>query len=335
MPRKYDITPFMELGVRLLRAPREDAWAETLARSLQENSWFSDDYIRMAIHSIATDMLTPQALQTWIQTYTEILPPEPKSVGIIMAGNLPLVGFADLMYVLVAGHRAWIKPSSKDRVWIEYVCNELKQIEPAYLIEPLDGRTPDALIATGNDHTRRYFQQHYSSIPTLLRGSRYSLALLSGQETPTQLDALAEDIFAYCGLGCRNVSRLFIPRDYPLESLLNRLQRHPVRHPKYLNAYRQTKATLTLSGQAFRDGGFFLLCEHPAPVQAVCVLEYIRYDRLEEASRWIAEQEDHIQCIVSDTALQHPRQVAFGQAQHPRPEDYADGVDVMNFLLRL
>lgn len=334
MVTKYDINPWIELGARLKRGLSDGSLDEIIVRSTRENPWFTEDSVRMAIQAICSDMLTRTALENWLAPYNDRPQPVRKRVGIVMAGNLPLVGFADLMYVLMAGHDAWIKPSSKDRVLIEYVCNQLQAIEPSYHIEPLDDRIPDAIIATGSDTTRLHFQQRYAGIPALLRGSRHSIAILTGHETPDQLDGLHTDLFAYFGLGCRNVSRLFVPRDYPIETLTDRLQCPPIRHTKYLNAYRQTKATLTLSGRPFLDGGFFLMTEEEVSIQATCLLHYTRYDRPEDLDRWIADHNEQLQCVVADQG-EYPRQVAFGQAQHPRPEEYADGVDVMNFLLRL
>ena len=334
MVTEYDINPWIELGARLNRGLSDGTLNEIIVRSTAENPWFTEASVRMAIQAIYSDMLTRSILENWLAPYNDRPQPVRKRVGIVMAGNLPLVGFADLMYVLMAGQEAWIKPSSKDRVLIEYVCEQLQAIEPAYRIEALDDRMPDAIIATGSDNTRRYFQQHYAGIPALLRGSRHSIAILTGNETPEQLDGLHTDLFAYFGLGCRNVSRLFVPRDYDITTLIERLQRHPVRHSKYLNAYRQTKATLTLSGQPFLDGRFFLMTDKELPIQATCLLRYIRYDRPEELDRWIADHDEQLQCVVSDQG-RYPRQVTFGQAQHPRPEEYADGVDVMDFLLRL
>lgn len=334
METKYDIKPFVELGKRLNLGLNDGSLDEVIARSIQENPWFTEESVRMAIQAICSDMLTREILESWIRAYTDYARPDRKRVGIILAGNLPLVGFADVMYTLLAGHELWIKPSSKDRVLIEYVCRLLQEIEPAYTIEPMGEHWPDAIIATGSDSTRRLFEQRYASIPALLRGSRYSVAVLTGQETPEQLDGLYSDLFAYFGLGCRNVSRLFVPQDYPLERLTTRFQQHPVRHRKYLNAYRQTKATLTLGGNSFVDGGFFLLGDDTLSVQTNCLLHYIRYDQPEDVTRWMADHADQLQCVVAAQG-NYPRRVNFGMAQHPRPEDYADGVDVMKFLLRL
>lgn len=334
METKYDIKPFVELGERLSRGLSEGRLDEVIARSTQQNAWFTDASVRMAIGALCSDMLSPKALEDWLLAYAGHTLSAGKRVGIVMAGNLPLVGFADLMCVLLAGHRAWIKPSSKDRVLTEYIGGLLLEIKPSYTIEPLEDRQPDAVIATGSDQTRLHFQQRYAGIPALLRGSRHSIAVLSGSETPEQLDGLSTDIFSYGGLGCRNVSRLFLPRDYPLDELTDRLKRHPVRHPKYLNAYRQAKAVLTLGGEPFTDGGFFLLCEGEPPVQSVSVLSYTRYDRPDEVEQWISGHDGQLQCIVAATG-EHPRRVGFGRAQHPRPQDYADGVDVMEFLIRL
>lgn len=160
-----------------------------------------------------------------------------------MAGNIPLVGFFDLLCVCICGHRCFVKPSSKDRVLTGYVVEQLLRIEPAMPVAPLEEDTPlDALIATGSDSTRSYFGKRYREMPSLLRGSRYSIAVLDGTETEAQLEGLSNDVFQYFGLGCRNVGRIFVPRGYDPTLLRDALSRYPMSHPGYLNNYRQARA---------------------------------------------------------------------------------------------
>ena len=218
---------------------------------------------------------------------------------------------------------------------MEWIVRTLRQIDPDIDIEPLTPNTPiDALIVSGSDSTLLHFQKQHDELPCLLRGTRHSLAVLSGTESPEQLDGLAEDIFLYFGLGCRNVSRLFVPTGYDLNTLCARLAQHPVSHRPYLNNYRQSRAIRTMNGTPMIDGGFFLLCKEEGDDNRISEIAYSTYDTLGEVERWIADHDDRIQCIVSEI-IRHPRRTGFGQAQHPSLTDYPDGIDVIDFLLRI
>lgn len=251
-----------------------------------------------------------------------------------MAGNIPLVGFFDLMCVLLSGHGCLYKPSSKDSVLIDHIAGLLTGIDPSLPLQRMNGKRPDAVIATGSDNTNRYFRTIYHDMPALFRGSRHSIAVLTGDETPADLAELRQDIFTYFGMGCRNVSQLFLPRNYDTEPLMRALQKDPVTHPPYLHNYRQAFALNTMQGKPFTDGGFFLLREGGEPAQTVSELACTRYDSLSEVEDWLPGHDSRIQCVVSNR-IRHPRRVRFGQAQHPAPTDYPDGIDVMKFLLEL
>lgn len=199
--------------------------------------------------AIADDMLRRDRLETWLAPYP-VPVAVPRRVLVVMAGNIPLVGFFDLLCVLAAGHRCLVKPSAKDRVLTEYVVGMLRELDPEVPVGFYDGSSPvDAVIATGSDNANRYFRTQYAGIPALLRGSRQSVAVLSGRETEAQLEGLADDIWAYSGLGCRRVSLLFVPEGYDLRL------RMPAVNEKYRNNYRQQKALLTMTGRPFRDLG--------------------------------------------------------------------------------
>ena len=267
-------------------------------------------------------------LRAWLAPY-RVPVAVPRDVLVIMAGNLPLVGFFDLLCVVASGHRCLVKPSSKDRVLIGYAIDELKRIDPATRVGYYDDAlTPDAVIATGGDNANRYFRARVPGIPALLRGSRQSVAVLSGHETPEQLAGLSDDVFAYSGLGCRNVSLLFLPGG--CEPMLA----PPPMSPKYHNNYMQQRALLTLQGRSFRDcGGALLLPMRDFPPALSCIA-YSHYERADEVSAWLEEHDSEVQCVVSD-CLQHSRQVPFGRAQSPALTDYPDDRDVMAFLAGL
>ncbi len=326
---KNAIELFSGLGKRLAAFGNDTASRAAIEQAHAENGWFSPDEICRAVGALADRMLRPDTLRAWLARYP-VPVARPRRVLVVMAGNIPLVGFADLLCVVAAGDRCLIKPSSKDRVLIEYVVRLLREADPDVPIEFSDGNPSgiDAVIATGSDNANRTFRSRYASLPALLRGSRHSAAVLSGHETPEELQALADDMFAYSGLGCRSVSLLFLPRGYDL-----RLQ-PPVMNDKYRHNYLQAKAVLAMQGLPFRDLGTALLIEERSFPTALSCIHCARYDSLAEVEAWLAAHDAELQCVVSK-ALPHPRRVGFGEAQRPGPTDYADDCDVMRFLTEL
>lgn len=270
-------------------------------------------------------MLRRDALAEWLAPYP-VPVAEPRRVLVVMAGNIPLVGFFDMLCVLAAGHRCLVKPSAKDTVLMEYVIGLLRGIDPQVPVEFYDGSTsPDAVIATGSDNANRYFRAQYAGIPALLRGNRQSVAVLGGRETPAQLTALADDIWAYSGLGCRSVSLLFLPEGYDLQL------RMPEVNVKYRNSYRQQKALLTMGGQPFRDLGAAVAVEERAFPAALSRINYSFYKSPAEVGAWLAEHDAGLQCVVSE-CIACRRRVDFGHAQSPGLTDYPDDRDVIEFL---
>ncbi len=328
-----DMTPlintFVELGRRLADFGHDPATEAVIEAAVWENPWFTAESIRAAVEAIRHEMLDRTRLEAWLQPY-RIPVGTPKRVLAVMAGNIPLVGFFDLLCVAVSGHRCLVKPSSKDRILITYILDTLHAVDPALPVALYDGTTPpDAVIATGSDNTNRYFRAAYAGIPTLLRGSRQSVAVLSGNESDADLRGLAEDIWLHGGLGCRNVSLLLLPDGMPFPPL-----RPPQLHPKYRNNYRQTKALIEMtSGRCIDLDGAAAVEQEEFP-NALSLIAYRRYRSLEEAAAWLEKHDREIQCVVT-RCLDHPRRVGFGAAQHPRLTDYPDAVDVVAFLERL
>ena len=335
MKTNYRIEPFVCLGETLLGRIRDRSAESVIAKSTEQNPWFTPQDVSRAIRAICSDMLRRETLERWIGRYPRPEGFAARRIGLVTAGNLPLVGFADLMYVLVCGHACLLKPSSKDRVLMDYVVSLLREIDPSIDVRPLGDERPDALIATGSDTTRLHFESAYPGIPKLLRGSRSSVAVLRGDENTGEIERLSEDIFLYSGMGCRSVGRIFVPSDYDLSRLLDPLMRHGTPSQGYRNAYRQARALRIMHGRPFTDGGFFLLEEDDDGIPEAGTIVCTRYENLSEIDRWIGDNDPHLQCIVAARhTLRHPRRVDFGRAQHPGPEDYADGIDVMEFLLR-
>ena len=246
-----------------------------------------------------------------------------------MAGNIPLVGFFDLLCVLVSGHGCLVKPSAKDSVLMEHVVGLLREIDPSAPVRLYDGTSPvDAVIAAGSDNANRYFLAHYAGIPSLLRGSRQSVAVLSGRETPEQLAGLADDIWAYSGLGCRSVSLIFAPEGYEPALQI------PSVNDKYINNYRQQRALLEMQGRSFVDLGCAVAVEQCAFPAALSRIAYAHYATLDEVAAWLAGHDGELQCVVTG-CLPHSRRAGFGCAQSPALTDYPDDRDVLAWLAAL
>ncbi len=298
--------------------------AKVSTLAIEQNGWFSHSEISLAVGAIAEEMLSQDKLQRWLSGYKRATKME--SVLIIMAGNIPLVGFSDLLCTLAAGDRAIVKPSHKDRVLMEWVIGELRKIEPDIPINIYkEGDQIDRLIATGGEAAVRYFERKYSNIPMLLRGSRHSVAVIEGE-----FEGLQEDIFSYSGLGCRNVSMIFAPKGFKLEQLPTSSV-----NPKQRNSYLRQRALHTLNNEPHFNSGTHCITESSDFPREVGSLTLFSYDNLDQVREWIALHDREIQCIVaSETTISHPRRVGFGRAQHPSLWDYADGVDTMDFLLK-
>lgn len=323
---KKAIDLFTELGARLASFGQDDISRQVIARAQSDNGWFTPQDIRRAVSAVADEMLQWENLRAWLSCYP-VPAAVPRRVLVVMAGNIPLVGFFDLLCVVASGHRCLIKPSSKDTVLMEYVVGLMRELDPHVAVEFSDGTNTavDAVIATGSDNANRYFRSRYAGIPALLRGSRHSVAVLSGRETEAQLCGLADDIFAYSGLGCRSVSMVFVPRGSELH-----LQAPPM-NVKYKQNYRQTKAVLTMQDIPYIDlGTALLVCERNFP-SALSQINYAYYDDLAEVEMWLAEHDAQLQCVATECMV-HSRQTNLGRAQSPSLRDYPDDQDVMEFL---
>ena len=318
------IDRFVTLGERLEAFGRTPQTAQVVRRAAAANPWFLPQEIVRSVEAIRSEMLERERLERWASAYPPV--ERRKEVLVVMAGNLPLVGFFDLLCVLVSGHSCRVKPSGKDTVLMEYIVGQLKAIDPDIPLTTGEAQgRPDAVIATGSDNANRYFRAMFDGIPSLLRGSRQSAAVLSGCETEEQLHGLEEDIFAYSGLGCRNVSLLFLPRGY-LPAL-----RCTAGNEKYRRNYLQERAVLRMRRMPFVDLEGAVLCEERSFPAALSRIHYTFYDTLDEAEEWLAAHDGELQCVVSQ-CVRHSRRVDFGRAQHPRLTDYADDVDTMRFL---
>jgi len=301
------------------------------------NNWFTQKFVANAFIPWS-DLLSPNNLYLWTSNYPIKDQKEVKTILIIMAGNIPLVGFHDLLSVLICGHKALVKLSSNDTIIPKYIIDELIRIEPGFadLIVISDntiGSVYDAVIATGSNNSNRYFEYYFKNKSNLLRGNRNSLAILNGDESKDDLEKLADDVFMYFGLGCRNVSKLMLPRNFNFEALFEAFEKYVglIEHNKYANNYTYHKAILLMNQTPHLDNGFILLKEDKAIASPLGVLFYEFYDTENEIDEIISKNKENIQCIVSKDS----NNIQFGQAQYPKLSDYADGKDTIEFLCSL
>lgn len=315
---------FSLLGERVEDFGRDAETATIIDSAIEQNAWFTRPDIERAVEAIRTDMLQRESLTKWLSGYTRTA--TPKRVAIIMAGNIPLVGFFDLLCVLCSGNEAHIKSSSKDSVLTRYIVDSLRSIEPTIPIyDYIAEERYDMVIATGGEEANRYFESHFEGTKRLLRGSRHSVAVLSGKESARELEALVEDITAYSGLGCRSVSMIFAPEGYDIA-----LPHTTAQNPKLRRNIASMRALQTMQGRSFGDHGSFLTTEGSTFAESLAMITVQRYRDIEDVRAWLREHSAHIQCVVSHLDIEGC--VAFGEAQHPTLWDYADGVDTMQFL---
>ncbi len=307
------------------------------SRAQAENAWFTESSVAEAMQGVVR-YLSEEKLRTWTQGLPEVNR-NPLKVGVVMAGNIPLVGFHDMLTVLISGHKLLAKLSSKDTFLIRYVAGLLQEIEPRFsdyihFAERLNDA--QAMIATGSDNTARYFEYYFAKVPHIIRRNRSSCAILSGKETTEALQALGRDIFLYFGLGCRNVSKLYVPEDYNFSPLLDALSPYEkvLHHHKYNNNYDYNKSIYLVNSEPHYDTGFLLLRKSEALVSPISVLYYEAYDSPAALDAMIIVQREKIQCIVSQDGA-YPGSYPLGKAQEPELWDYADGVDTLEFVTQL
>lgn len=334
MELKDRLAAFEKLG-KYLGAIDEGTFSRISGAAASENSWFTPQSVQTAIRGVS-HMLAPQALNRWVSAYS-LQPARSRVVAVVMAGNIPLVGFHDLLSVLISGHRIQIKYSSKDKVLMSFTVEKLIEIEPRFsdLIQVADQlRAFDAVIATGSDNSSRYFEFYFGKYPHIIRRNRTSCAVLTGTESGENLVELGKDVFTYFGLGCRNVSKLFVPAGYNFQPLLDSWSSYGgvMTHHKYHNNYDYQKSILLVNRQPFLDNGFVLLSESEKTVSPISALYYEAYADDESLLSALRRQEDKIQCVVGNTEI---ATVAIGEAQFPNVWDYADRIDTLRFLQEL
>lgn len=316
-----------------------------IARAASYNPWFTPEFTRFAINGIIGKMLNREKLEQWLSRYqiTEDENPS-KTVGIIMAGNLPLVGFHDFLCAYIAGSGIKIKLSGKDDILFPYIYEKLVSSDPflrerSAIIERLEGF--DAVIATGSNNTNRYFEYYFRNHPKILRRNRNSIAILDGSETDQDLYGLADDIFMYFGFGCRNVSKLYVPEGYDITRLFPYFEKYKWmhNHTKYMNNYDYNRTLLLMNRTEHLANEIIMVEENPAISSPVSVLYFERYENVKILGIRLKDSLSNIQCIVSGESVvlnDNPEGVVkFGHTQVPELWDYADNVDTLDFIFSL
>ncbi|MFA4852055.1 MAG: acyl-CoA reductase [Bacteroidales bacterium] len=335
---------FAELGNRLLNYlkcgfPVE--FEDAISQSCQCNRWFTNENIAFSLNAIAQN-LSNKKLERWINPYKGNLSRNyPKKVAVIMAGNIPLVGFHDFMCVLISGNIFIGKLSSQDKYLLPAIAKEVISIEPSLkeFILFTEERLPafDAVIATGSNNSSRYFEYYFGKYPHIIRKNRNSIAILNGKESKEELDLLADDIFLYFGLGCRNVTKIFVPEGYDFTMLKKALGKYKdvlSMHSKYMNNYDYNKSIFLINQIPHTDVEFCLLKEDVSIASPISVLNYEYYRNISDVINYISVNRDKIQCLVAGETYTNYT-VPFGKSRQPELWDYADGVDTMEFLISL
>ncbi len=338
-PLRHRIALMAKLG-EYISGDSENLY-NTIEAAYNANAWFTPEYTRLAMNTLANTMLKEHLILDWVARYpaTAAESIQAKTVGIVMAGNIPLVGFHDFLCAYISGHNIKIKLSSKDTVLWKHLLEQLatwdaefgQQVEIAEML-----KNCDAYIATGSNNSARYFEYYFKKYPHIIRKNRSSVAILDGEESEQELAALAQDINLYFGLGCRNVTKLYVPKNYNFESLLTACNAYisHIDHNKFKNNYDYQLALFLLNKQYYMTNGHLLLVESEQIFSPISVVHYEYYDDKKEVLKRLAHDEQ-IQCIAASTREESQGTTPFGNNQQPGLCDYADGVDTMAFLAQL
>jgi Acyl-CoA reductase (LuxC) len=314
-----------------------DGFLHQIKLAEEHNGWFTKDNIYFSINGWSNSLIGSN-INKWLEKYY-FNDNKSKKVAIIMAGNIPFVGFHDFLSVLISGHNVVVKQSSNDKQLLPYLAKYLEYVEPAF-----KGRITftedklkdfDAVIATGSDNTARYFEYYFKDKPSIIRKSRNSVAILTGNETSEQLKALSEDVFRYFGLGCRNVSKLFVPKNYNFDNFFKGIYDwNPIiNQTKYSNNYDYNKAVYLMSEFDMLENGFLMIKEDKNYASPIATVFYEYYNSVTELKEKLNEDQDKIQCIVANEFTD--TEISFGETQKPELWNYADDVDTIDFLLKI
>jgi len=312
----------------------ENHWNSQKNRAALLNAWFVPEFIEQSVKNICENFLEEKKINEWINQYPDLKKAKnSKKVGIVMAGNIPLVGFHDMLSVFISGNISVIKVSSKDEVLIKHLVNKLiefdAEVAPFFVFQDIL-KDCDVYIATGSNNSSRYFEYYFAKYPHIIRKNRTSVAILNGDETKEELDLLSDDIQMYFGLGCRNVTKLFVPEGYDFIPVLNALKKYEylMDYHKYRNNFDYHLALLIMNSKYYMNNDSIILTENASVFSPVSQIHYSFYEHKQNLIDSLQQNQD-IQCIVGKGF------VPFGEAQKPTLSQYADGVDTLSFLSEL
>lgn len=338
---KERLEALIQLGKEL--TPDNEALQTAVRKTSFHNPWFTIENQWKAINAIRDNFLSRELLEKWVSSYAFPTSEDTKfkTISLVLAGNIPLVGFHDLLCVFVAGHKAKIKLSDKDPYLIPFIIQNLIAINPSVSthFEVVEGAMKDfdAVIATGSNNSSRYFEAYFGKYPHIIRKNRNAVAVLRGDETAEDFRHLGEDIFTYFGLGCRNVSKIYVPRGYHFEPLLEVIHefKELVLHDKYKNNFDYQFTIVILNKIKYHSNGCLMMIENDAIASPIAMVYYEYYDNYKTLSTKLKTLNEEIQCVVAKATIANLPTFNFGEAQKPTLSDYADGEDTMAFLLNL
>lgn len=349
MKLKDRINSFIKLGEFLSQLDQDSPdflldKLEILKSKIEEaeirNNWFTEESVLNSLKALS-GQLSEEGFDAWITPYNLSENESNKKVLLVMAGNIPLVGFHDFMSVIISGNKAVVKLSSNDKVLFPFIWDVLRDINPNMsdkleYIDNINERKFDAVIATGSDNSAKYFEYYFKNIRRIIRKNRRSIAILNGKESKQELQGLADDVFLYFGLGCRSVSKVFLPKGYNLDKLFDVFFpfKEIVNHKKYRNNYDYNKAVFLMGGHNLTENGFLLMKEDNSLQSPVSMLFYEFYEDLSEVKDYIDENIDLLQCVVCKEDIVK-KNTHFGKTQKPKLWDYADNIDTIEFLTTL
>ena len=333
--KEIKIKALSALGTYLLSEDEE--LKRTIISAKNKNAWFTEDQAENAVRATGK-LLNEENLNRWVENYQFN---SSKKIGLTLAGNIPLVGFHDILAVLISGNIAMIKLSSNDDLLIPLILKKLIEIEPLFkdqiqIVDKLNGF--DAIIATGSNNTSRYFEYYFSKVPHIIRKNRNSVAVLNGEESDDELKALGRDILDYFGLGCRNVSKIYVPQGYSFIPFFEAIQEYQpiINHHKYSNNYDYNKSIFLVNKVEHLDNGFLLIAKNESLSSPLSVVFYEEYENLSEVKKALKEKQENIQVVVAKNISDIPLSATFfGNSQQPNLWDYADGIDTLKFLSSL
>lgn len=339
IPLQERLRLLVRLGDYLRERP--EPLAAVMETSQRHNPWFTTENLEASLQAISDVFLRPEKLETWLGPYALEENRASKTVGLVLAGNLPLVGFHDWLSVFVSGHKAQVKLSDKDPYLLPHLTEVMASFDSrvsAYTDYVAQLRGFDAVIATGSNNSARYFESYFGKYPHIIRKNRNAVSVLTGKESEEEINRLGKDIFQYFGLGCRNVSKIFVPRDFAFDPFLERLHQEyqqMILHDKYRHNYDYNYALYIINKVDFKMNGCLLLTEDRAIASRIAGLHYSYYDDLKDVAAELSARKEEIQCVVAAPGLLPMETIPFGQTQAPELWDYADGVDTIAFLQHL